>query len=124
MSFRYASLHEFLLDQNLSPALAALLAEAGHDTVHVRDLNLSRASDERVMSRAVADDRVLVSSDTDFGELLARTNAGAPSLLLLRRQSGRRAAQIAGLIAANLDSISDDPADTRNPSTATVSGPW
>lgn len=68
MSFRYASLHEFLLDQNLSPALAALLAEAGHDTVHVRDLDLSRASDERVMSRAVADDRVLVSSDTDFGE--------------------------------------------------------
>lgn len=90
------------------PALAALLAEAGHDTVHVRDLDLSRASDERVMSRAVADDRVLVSSDTDFGELLARTNAGAPSLLLLRRQSGRRAAQIAGLIAANLDAIADD----------------
>lgn len=98
----------FLLDQNLSPALVALLVEAGHDTVHIRDLGLSRAPDERVMARAVDDDRVLISSDTDFGELLSRSNADAPSVLLLRRQSGRRATEIADLIVANLDAIADD----------------
>ncbi len=61
-----------------------------------------------MMRRAADDDRVLISSDTDFGELLARTNADAPSVLLLRRQTGRRAAEIADLIVTNLDAITDD----------------
>jgi len=98
----------FLLDQNLSPALVTLLDEAGHDTVHVRDRGLSRAPDERVMAEAKGDGRVLISSDTDFGELLSRTNADAPSVLLLRRQSGRRATEIADLILANLEAVVDD----------------
>lgn len=98
----------FLLDQNLSPALVALLTEAGHDVVHTRDLDLSRTPDEHVMAQAADDGRVLISSDTDFGELLARTNAAAPSLLLLRRQSGRRSTEIVDLILANLDAIAED----------------
>jgi hypothetical protein len=35
----------FLLDENLSPVLAELLAAAGHDTFHVRDLGLLTAAD-------------------------------------------------------------------------------
>lgn len=98
----------FLLDQNLSPALVDRLAEAGHDAVHVRDLDMSRSPDEEVMSTATADERVLISADTDFGELLARSNAESPSILLLRRQIGRRSHEIAALIIANLDAIADD----------------
>jgi len=56
----------FLLDQNLSPTLVTLLTEAGHDAVHVRDLGLSQAPDERVMSRAAIDNHVLISSDSDL----------------------------------------------------------
>ena len=51
---------------------------------------------------------MLLSSDTDFGELLARSNAAGPSVILLRRQDERRAAEIAALIVANLDAIADD----------------
>lgn len=69
-----------LLDQNLSPALADLLNAAGHDAVHVRSIGLSRASDDQIMTAAVTDRRVVVSTDTDFGELLARTNADEPSV--------------------------------------------
>lgn len=98
----------FLLDENLSPALADLLAEAGHQAVHVRDLDLSRADDEQVLAAAAADDRILMSADTDFGELLARTNADHPSVLLLRRQTGRRAADVTALVVANLDPVRDD----------------
>jgi len=35
----------FLLDANLSPRLVARLSEAGHDAVHVRELELLTASD-------------------------------------------------------------------------------
>lgn len=69
----------FLLDQELSPAVAALLIDAGHDAVHLQGLGLSRAPDESVMARAVDDDRVLISADTDFCDLLSRSNTNAPS---------------------------------------------
>lgn len=42
----------FLLDQNLSPVLGQHLSAAGHDALHVRDIDLSRASDEQVLARA------------------------------------------------------------------------
>lgn len=55
----------FLLDQELSPAVAALLIDAGHDAVHLQGLGLSRAPDESVMARAVDDDRGPISADTE-----------------------------------------------------------
>lgn len=97
-----------LLDQNLSPALADLLNATGHDAVHVRSIGLSRASDDQIMTAAVTNRRVVVSADTDFGELLARTNADEPSVLLIRRQDQRRARQLAALIELNLPAVSDD----------------
>lgn len=99
---------KFLLDQNISPALVSLLANADHSAEHVRDLGMSEASDEEVLAAANSADAVLISSDTDFGELLAHSNAAEPSVILLRRQEGRRASEIAALIVANLEAVSDD----------------
>ena len=75
----------FLLDENLSPKLVDLLGRAGHDVVHVRDIGLVSASDEVVIAAASADDRILISADTDFGTLLARSHANRPSFVLIRR---------------------------------------
>lgn len=55
----------FLLDQNLSPLLTDLLAQQGHDAVHVRELGMSRSSDADIMAVALAEDRIVISSDTD-----------------------------------------------------------
>lgn len=46
-----------------------------------------------------------------FGELLAVSNAAKPSVLLLRWQQGRRAAQLAALLLANLGDVADDLAE-------------
>ena len=97
-----------LLDQNLSPLLVEVLAGLGHDAIHVRSLGMSTSSDVAILEAASRDARVLVSADTDFGDLLARTNAGAPSVLLLRRQGLRRAEQVAQLITLNLPVIAED----------------
>lgn len=65
-------------------------------------------STPQVLGLARRHQRVLVSADTDFGTLLARTGAGEPSLILIRRSTARRAEQLAALLLANLDQVSDD----------------
>jgi predicted nuclease of predicted toxin-antitoxin system len=52
--------------------------------------------------------RVLISADTDFGTLLARSGAASPSILLIRRLAGRRAADQSALIQANLPQVTSD----------------
>ena len=99
---------KLLLDENLSPLLGQLLRDAGHDTVHLRDLGQSGATDRDIVELARRQQRRIISGDTDFGELLAQTNANSPSFILLRRQDRRRASQIAALLLANLDVISDE----------------
>ena len=97
-----------LLDNNLSTRLLPILRSAGHDVAHVRDLNLAAAPDSEVLHRARDEQRILVSADTDFGTLLARTGDKEPSIVLLRRAEGRRSAQIAGLLIANLPQLEVD----------------
>jgi hypothetical protein len=63
------------------------------------------------MAKAEEEQRVLISADTDFGNLLARTGAKLPSVLLIRRLAGRRAAEQATIILANLPAVSHDLAD-------------
>lgn len=99
---------KFLIDNNLSPLLAEGLKAAGHDVVHLRDLGMQAAPDPAVLQRAQVDERVLVSADTDFGGLLSRSRATGPSVLLIRRLAGRRAAEQSAIILANLDQIAED----------------
>lgn len=97
----------FLLDQNLSHQLVRLLADAGHDAVHARSLGLSAAPDAVILDRAVAESRVLVSADTDFGALLAAGHRREPSLILFRRERPRRAQAQAVLLLRHLDRVVD-----------------
>lgn len=98
---------KFLVDQNQSPLVAELLTEAGHDAVHTRGIGMETASDPEVLARAVADGRVLISADTDFGTLLAQSGDQAPSVILLRRSQDRRAMDVAALVLANLEVAGD-----------------
>lgn len=99
---------KFLIDNNLSPLLADALKAAGHDAVHLQDLGMQAATDHVVLEQARADERILVSADTDFGGLLARSGASTPSVVLIRRLAGRRAAEQAAIILANLDQVAED----------------
>ncbi len=97
----------FLVDNALSPALAVLLTHAGHDAVHVRSLGLQHAQDIDIFDRAAADDRCLVSADTDFGTLLATRSAPKPSVIQFRGPGSRKPDVLARSLLSNLAQFSE-----------------
>jgi predicted nuclease of predicted toxin-antitoxin system len=59
------------------------------------------------MESARSDQRVLVSADTDFGELLAMSGATLPSVVLLRRPAKAPEDQ-AEVLIANLPAVEEE----------------
>ena len=102
---------KFLIDNALSPVIAGRLAEAGHDAIHVRDIDMATATDDRIFARAAAEHRILGSADTDFGTLLAASGSKGPSCILFRRKTGHWPEQQASLLLLNLPGIAADLAE-------------
>jgi predicted nuclease of predicted toxin-antitoxin system len=97
----------FLVDNALSPVLATLLSQAGHDALHVRTIELQRAEDNAIFDRAAAEDRVVVSADTDFGTLLAARNVRKPSVIQFRGPGSRKPDAVSHAILSNLSQLTD-----------------
>ena len=93
---------KFLVDANLSPRLCEGLRTFGFDAVHVGELGLQSASDSAVLARALTDERVVLSADTDFGTALAASRANKPSVIIIRRSADRRVADLLALLESNL----------------------
>ena len=70
---------------------------------------LVTAADEAIMEYAAVNELVIVSADTDFGELLAVSpGAVRPSVVLLRSADHLTPDQQAALLAANLPAVADE----------------
>ncbi len=62
----------FLADVNLGRGAVQWLRAAGYDTVFVRDID-PRMPDVAILDLAVAAGRIVITMDTDFGELIYRS---------------------------------------------------
>ena len=73
-----------LADENVPLASVLILREAGHDIVAVAEARPG-ASDREVLDMAVAENRILLTFDRDFGMLVYRAGVEAPSGVVLFR---------------------------------------
>ena len=72
------------------------------------DVGLLTASDEKIMAQARAENRVIVSADSDFATMLALGGLTVPSLVLLRSADHLAPVDQAALLLANLPTVADD----------------
>jgi len=74
----------FLLDANLSPKTAAFLRDRfGFDVVALRDLSPGSPSDPEVVALGRDDNRIIITLDTDFGELYHFRERGTIGVIVL-----------------------------------------
>ncbi len=74
----------FLLDVNIGSRIALALTEAGHDVLRMA-LHNAAAEDPEILALAVDEQRILVTCDRDFSELVfARKSALPPGVIFLR----------------------------------------
>jgi predicted nuclease of predicted toxin-antitoxin system len=79
---------KLLIDVSAGHAVAEALRNQGHDVLAVRDRDPTMP-DIDILAWAVADDRLVVTFDKDFGELVFRSGQAHSGVLLLRLESAR-----------------------------------
>ena len=76
---------------NVDIRVADWLRSQGHDAVHLRDEGLHRMPNGEIFKKALSEDRIVLTSDLDFGEIAAALKDTAGKVLLLRLQNSRAA---------------------------------
>lgn len=72
------------IDENIHPAVAALLQGRGHDAVTVWGQNLQGASDRRLAKICLSERRALLTLDLDFANILAYPPEAHAGIVVLR----------------------------------------
>lgn len=73
----------FLVDESTGRGVTEWLSTAGHDVVCVTE-SLPEALDSDILNLAVLDQRIIITNDKDFGELVFRSGRHHAGILLLR----------------------------------------
>lgn len=75
---------KILIDMNLSPRWVGMLVRAGVEAAHWSVLGAGNAPDAEIMAYAGENNWVVLTSDLDFGTILAATGGDKPSVVQIR----------------------------------------
>lgn len=78
----------FLVDESTGQAVVQRLRQLGHDVAAVAE-EMPQASDDLIIVKALAEERILITNDKDFGEKVYRDSRGHAGILLLRLKDDR-----------------------------------
>lgn len=96
---------KFLLDVNISRRIASMLTDTGHDVTRAA-ITLPTATDAEILEVAIAEQRLVVTQDSDFSELIfAHGHPPPPAVLYIRCPPAEQPAIADRLLAA----INDEP---------------
>ncbi|MCS7282831.1 MAG: DUF5615 family PIN-like protein [Anaerolineae bacterium] len=73
-----------LLDQNLRVQTKEFPRQLGYDVVDTRDSGLSRATDREIAEAAMREDRIIVTYNSDFGDVRDFPPGSYPGVIRLR----------------------------------------
>ena len=79
----------FLADMGVDLRIVEWLRQQAHDAKHLRDEGLQRSPNGEIFSKAVAENRVVLTFDLDFGEIAALTKGRKVSVILFRLHNTR-----------------------------------
>lgn len=83
----------FLVDECTGPIVARWLDAQGHEVFSAFDQSRG-AADTELLERAIAEDRILVTNDRDFGEMIFRDGREHRGVIFLRLHDERAANKI------------------------------
>lgn len=79
----------FLADMGVDIRVVRWLRENGHDAKHLRDEGLHRIPNGEIFVKAISENRVIVTFDLDFGEIVALSQGEKASVILFRLHNTR-----------------------------------
>ena len=80
---------KFLANMGISPATVEFLRQLGHEVLHLHEAQLDQLPDPAILEKAQREGSVLLTSDLDFGDLLAASREAVPSVVILRLRDMR-----------------------------------
>lgn len=80
---------KFLANMGISPDTVKFLRGLGYEAAHLHEEGLDRLPDPDILRKARREGCVLLTSDLDFGELLAHSGEALPSVVIFRLSNMR-----------------------------------
>lgn len=97
----------FLVDECAGPALARWLTARGHDVFSVFE-QARGANDDSILEQSYREERILITTDKDFGEMIYRERRPHRGVILLRLEnqlSNNRIAVVNKLLEQHAEQI-------------------
>jgi predicted nuclease of predicted toxin-antitoxin system len=90
----------FLADMGVSTGVVEWLRNQGYDAKHLRHEGLHRLPNGEIFAKAIHENRIIMTFDLDFGEIVALAKGKSASVILFRLQNTRTSHLLERLSAA------------------------